>query len=140
MIPRRSRGFAWACLAVSWLAASAAQAEPVQPEGLPATPGQYTSYQDWLSKQKFTKDGMPDDVVNDYVQCAYNALHDLMSPLERDMLDQAARTNGMTAPELRTFERTVADRLDDGDATAHIVTVCKAPYQRFLEAKPAEDE
>jgi hypothetical protein len=120
------------CLTVS----AAAQAEPVQPEGLPATPGQYTGYQDWLAKQRFTKAGMPDDVVNAYVQCAYKALYDIMSRLEHDMLDQAARGNGMTAKELRAFERAVADRLDDGDATAHIVAVCKEPYERFLEAKP----
>jgi len=127
-----------ACLTTA--AASHAMAEPVQPEGLPAAPGQYSGYEDWLSKQRFTKIGMPDDVVNTYVQCAYKALHDLMTPLERDMLDQAARSNGMTAPELRAFERSVADRLDDGDATAHIVTVCKAPYERFLEAKRAAKE
>ena len=123
------------------LAASAAvQAAPVQPEGLPATPGQYTGYADWLSKQTFTKEGMPDDVVNEYVQCAYKALHDIMSTLERDMLDEAARGNGMTATQLRAFERAVADRLDDGDATAHILEVCDASYQRFLEHKPKADD
>jgi hypothetical protein len=122
------------------LLAAPAEAAPVQPEGLPATPGQYSGYEDWLSKQKFTKDGMPDGVVNDYVQCAYKALYDIMTPLDHTMLDQAAQTNGMTAKELRAFERTVADRLDDGDATAHILKVCNAQYQRFLDHKPkAED-
>ncbi len=117
-----------------------AEAEPVQPEGLPATPGQYSGYVDWLAKQSFTKAGMPDTVVNDYVQCAYKALHGIMTPLERDMLDQAARSNGMTAKELRAFERAVADRMDDGDATDHIVATCKAPYERFLAAKEAAAE
>src|SRR5262245_27869427 len=119
------------------LVAFRTEAEPVQPEGLPATPGQYSSYDDWLAKQSFTKAGMPDDVVNAYVQCAYKALHDIMTPLERDMLDQAARGNGMTAKELRAFERAVADRMDDGDATEHIVATCKAPYERFLAEKEA---
>jgi hypothetical protein len=121
------------------LAASVAQADPVQPEGLPAQPGQYTGYQDWLAKTTFTKKDMPDAVVNGYVQCAYQALYDIMTPLEHDMLDKAARGNGMTAKELRAFERSVADRLDDGDATAHILKVCKAPYERFMKAKPESD-
>ena len=123
--------------AVCW--ATGAIAEPVQPEGLPATPGQYSGYEDWLAKQTFTKQGMPDAVVNEYVQCAYKALHAIMSALERDMLDQAARGNGMTAPQLRAFERAVADRLDDGEATEHILKTCKAPYDRFMAAKPAMD-
>jgi hypothetical protein len=121
------------------LVAAPAWAEPVQPEGMPAKPGQYTSYEDWLSKQKFTKKDMPDDVVNAYVQCAYKALYDIMTPLEHEMLDKAARGNGMTAPELRAFERSVADRMDDGEATERILSVCKAPYERFLEHKPASD-
>ena len=133
------RKFGFAGFALLWIAASAAQAEPVQPEGLPATPGQYTGYPDWLAKQKFTKTGMPDDVVNDYVQCAYKALYDIMTPLEHDMLDRAAKTNGMTATELRAFERSVADRLDDGDATEHILKVCKDSYLRFIAAKPSTD-
>jgi len=120
--------------------ATAAAAEPVQPEGLPAAPGQYTDYQDWLAKQKFTKAGMPDEVVNDYVQCAYRALHDIMTSLERHMLDEAARGKGMTAKELRAFERAVADRMDDGEATEHIVTVCKAPYERFLAEKAKAEQ
>jgi hypothetical protein len=118
---------------------TAAQAEPVQPEGLPAKPGQYTSYVDWLAKQKFTKAGMPDAVVNDYVQCAYKALYDIMTPTEHDVLDQAARGSGMTAPELRAFERSVADRMDDGEATERILSVCRETYQRFLSLKPADN-
>jgi hypothetical protein len=125
---------AWLC----W--ATAATAEPVQPEGLPAAPSQYSGYQDWLAKQKFTKPGMPDEVVNDYVQCAYRALHDIMTSLERQMLDEAARGSGMTAKELRAFERAVADRMDDGEATEHIVTVCKAPYERFLAEKAKAEQ
>ena len=117
-----------------------AAAAPVQPEGLPAKPGQYAGYQDWLAKQRFTKDGMPDAVVNGYVQCAYGALYAIMTPTEHDVLDQAARGNGMTAPELRAFERAVADRMDDGEATAHILKTCKAPYDRFMQAKPAPQE
>jgi hypothetical protein len=126
-------------MAVLSVAPARAAAAPVQPEGMPAAPGQYSSYQDWLSKQTFTKAGMPDAVVNEYVQCAYQALHDIMSALERDMLDQAARGNGMTAPQLRAFERSVADRLDDGEATEHILKTCKAPYDRFMAAKPKVD-
>lgn len=118
---------------------TAAQAEPVQPEGLPAKPGQYTSYEDWLAKQRFTKTGMPDAVVNDYVQCAYKALYDIMTPTEHDVLDQAARGNGMTAPQLRAFERSVADRMDDGEATERILSVCRETYQRFLSLKPADN-
>lgn len=123
------------------LAASAEpRAEPVQPEGMPATPGRYAGYQDWLAKQRFTKTGMPDEVVNAYVQCAYRALYDIMTPLEHHMLDEAARGNGMTAKELRAFERAVADRMDDGDATAHILTTCKAPYERFLAEKAKAEQ
>jgi len=124
------------------LAAMPAEAAPVQPEGMPAVPGQYVSYQDWLAKQTFTKTGMPDGVVNDYVQCAYQALYDLTTPTERDVLDQAARSHGMTAPELRAFERAVARRYDGGSATAtaHILKICKAAYDRFIAAKPAAAE
>jgi len=136
MVAMKKSVFAFALCLVAFRA----EAEPVQPEGLPATPGQYSSYDDWLAKQSFTKAGMPDDVVNAYVQCAYKALHDIMTPLERDMLDRAARTNGMTAKELRAFERAVADRMDDGDATEHIVATCKAPYEQFLAAKEAAAE
>ena len=121
------------------MVATGAAAEPVQPEGLPASPGRYSGYQDWLAKQTFTKVGMPDDVVNDYVQCAYKALYDIMTPTEHDVLDQAARGNGMTAPELRAFERSVADRLDDGEATERILSVCRESYQRFLTLKPADN-
>jgi hypothetical protein len=121
------------------LTAIQAMADPVQPEGLPAAPGQYSGYLDWLAKTTFTKKDMPDEVVNDYVQCAYKALYDIMTPLEHDMLDKAARGNGMTAPELRAFERAVADRMDDGEATERILSVCKAPYERFLTLKPASD-
>jgi len=121
------------------LAAMRAEAAPVQPAGLPATPGQYASYQDWLAKQKFSKTGMPDDVVNDYVRCAYQALYELTTPTERDVLDQAARSHGTTAPELRAFERAVARRYDSGTATAtaHILKTCKAEHDRFIAAKPA---
>jgi hypothetical protein len=134
MIARMMLGLIVAvCFAVS------AQAEPVQPEGLPAKPGQYSSYEDWLSKQTFTKTGMPDAVVNAYVQCAYKALYDIMTPTEHDVLDQAARGNGMTAPQLRAFERSVADRLDDGEATERILSVCRESYQRFLSLKPADN-
>jgi hypothetical protein len=119
--------------------ATGATAEPVQPEGLPATPGQYSGYADWLAKQKFTKAGMPDEVVNGYVQCAYKALYDIMTPTEHDVLDKAARGNGMTAPELRAFERSVADRLDDGEATERILSVCRDSYQQFLLHKPADN-
>jgi hypothetical protein len=123
------------------LAASGAWAEPVQPEGMPAAPGQYSSYEDWLAKQKFTKKDMPDDVVNDYVQCAYRAVYAVTTPTERDVLDQAARGNGMTATELRAFERAVARRYDSGTATvtAHILATCKEPYEQFLAHKPAND-
>ncbi|GAB2178943.1 hypothetical protein [Dongia sp. agr-C8] len=126
----------------AWLAASPASAEPVQPEGLPATPGQYSGYEDWLTKQKFTKKDMPDDVVNDYVQCAYRAVYEVTTPTERDVLDQAARGNGMTAPELRAFERAVARRFDSGTATvtAHILATCKAPYERFLAEKAKAEQ
>jgi hypothetical protein len=124
-----------ACMAAS--AAAEAQSTRVQPEGIPAAPGQYTDYQDWLSKQTFTKTGMPDDVVNEYVHCAYQALYEKTTPTERDVLDGAARGNGMTTIALRAFERAVADRFDDGEITAHIVKTCKAPYERFLEAKRA---
>jgi hypothetical protein len=137
MTQRWILGFAVAaCLAAS----APAEAEPVQPDGLPATPGQYTGYQDWLTKQRFTKRGMPDEVVNTYVQCAYQALHDLMTPIERDMLDQAARGNGMTAKELRAFERAVADRFGAGEVSAQIVTACQEPYDRFLEHKPVAED
>jgi hypothetical protein len=137
MIARLIRRFAW--MVVGLAAIAPAWAEPVQPEGLPAAPGQYSGYLDWLAKQKFTKQDMPDQVVNDYVQCAYKALYDIMTPLEHEMLDKAARGNGMTAPELRAFERAVADRMDDGEATERILSVCKAPYERFLTLKPASD-
>ncbi len=121
------------CASASRLSAGA-QAEPVQPgRACRRQPGQYTGYPDWLAKQSFTKAGMPDDVVNEYVQCAYKALlrhHD--AARTRHARPGGARTNGMTAKELRAFERAVADRMDDGDATDHIVTTCKAPYERFL--------
>jgi hypothetical protein len=129
---RWMQGFA---VAACLIASAEAQAEPVQPVGLPATPGQYTGYQDWLAKQRFTKAGMPDDVVNTYVQCAYQAMFAMTTPTERDVLDGAARGNGMTAKELRAFERSVADRFDDGEVTARIVAACKEPYDRFLEHK-----
>jgi hypothetical protein len=122
------RGLSVLVVIAACLGATPATAEPVQPAGLPA------------AKQKFTKQGMPDAVVNDYVQCAYKALYDIMTPLEHQMLDQAARGKGMTAIELRAFERAVADRMDDGDATAHIVAACKAPYERFLAEKAKAEE
>ncbi|WP_395021614.1 hypothetical protein [Dongia sp.] len=136
-----ARWMPWIVL-LGCLAAVPAWAEPVQPEGMPAKPGEYTGYEDWLAKQKFTKKDMPDAVVNDYVQCAYRAVYAVTTPTERDVLDQAARSNGMTAPELRAFERAVARRYDSGAATvtAHILKTCKAPYEHFLAAKAKAEQ
>jgi len=127
-----------ACL----LASTAAQAEKarVQPEGMPVTPGQYTGFLDWAAKQHFTKAGTPNDVVNDYIHCTYRAWYDLSTPVEREVIDQAARTNGMTSGAFNAYFRGVAGRFNPWEAVARVMNACKPEGDRYMQFMYSGDD
>lgn len=142
-------GFARTAFAVLMLVASATcgamaddEDEPVrvQPAGIPAKPGQYAGFLDWAAQQSFSRVDAPDDVVNDYAQCWAKALYGIMSGTERDVIDIAARTTGMTADELDTFTRNVARRMARGEYDERILAVCQAQWDKYSPYKMEAEE
>jgi hypothetical protein len=131
---------AWRVPYVCWfaaclLASTAAQAKEarVQPEGMPVKPGQYTSFLDWVSKQHFTKAGTPNDVVDNYVQCTYRVWYNLSTPTERDVIDQAARGDGMNPGAFNAYFRDVAGRFAPWAAQARVMKACKPEGDRYIQ-------
>ncbi len=76
-----------------------------------ASPGQFTGYLDWIAKTKFTVEGVPDEVVRDWTICGSKVIYDFMTPAERDEIDGAAQTTGLTEAQLWAFSNKVAETL-----------------------------
>jgi len=124
--------FLTAAFLVASMAAHADE-DQMQPEGMQVMLGQYTGYLDWVTKQRFTLPGIPDDVVNNYGQCWSRSLYEMMTPVERGMLDNAARTNGMTGAELDIFTRGVGNRVGPREAWDRIIKSCEKQFVRYRQ-------
>ena len=139
-IDRRYQCAWW--LAACLLASTAAWAKepPVLPEGMPAKPGQYTGFLDWVSQEHFTRANTPDDVVSDYVHCTFRAWYRLSTPTERAVIDQAARGNGMNPSAFNAYFRGVAGRFSPYMAQARVMNACKSEGDRYIKYMYAGDE
>jgi hypothetical protein len=67
------------------------------------SPGEYRDYRDYISKQSFQMKAITADVLTPYIQCVAGVYYYIASPDQRTILDNAARSTGLTPEQADDF-------------------------------------